>query len=593
MHLFLTLLALAQALWIDVPFIQQDKNGCGSASVWMLLEYWKQGSAPPVEEIQQQLYSREAGGIFARDMEEYFRSRGYRVFPFRGEWIDLDQHMSQGRPLVVCLERNARGAPLHYVVVTGIDPVQNLVLVNDPADRKLLSMGRADFEQRWRATDNWTLLAVPEIELAGTAFRNENLPEAKAHLRSALDSAPADAYTNDFLATVYLLENNTESALKYWNRMGRPFVENIHVDPPLKINPVLLDRAFAFSRASVLDLDAFYATEARLEGTDIFSRYQMELSPAEGERFDLTLRAAEKNGAAWLSSIRGLPYQTVHPEFFNLGGDAVNVKSMLRWDTNKRRAYASIEAPLRGNPKWSLYAAIDNRRVNWIGPGGAFRLTKTEAAAQIRAIPDGHWKWTSGFSVSSRRLPDAFSQGVLVKYAGSVTRTLLRNSDRGMRVDSSLSFEAGKLFAQNPDRFAKAEHNVSVRWRPFSATFRAGRILGKAPFDEAFMLGMEHDSDRRLRAHSSIVEGLKNSTFMNRSFVLTNLDLQKTVFHTGFFGLSAGPFLDMARLTNISHSLLDTGLQLRVAAFGLVTLNLSYGRSLRDGGTAFFTDITR
>jgi hypothetical protein len=160
-------------------------------------------------------------------------------------------------------------------------------------------------------------------------------------------------------------------------------------------------------------------------------------------------------------------------------------------------------------------------------------------------------------------------------------------------VDSSLLLEAGKLLVQNPDRFVKAENNVSVRWRPFSATLRAGRILGKAPFDEGFMLGLDRDSDRRLRAHSATLDGLKNVTFMNRSFVLTNLDLQKTVFHAGFFRLSAGPFLDAARLTNISHSLFDTGLQLRLAALGLLTLNLSYGRSLRDGGSAFFTDITR
>src|SRR5439155_1081230 len=180
-------------------------------------------------------------------------------------------------------------------------------------------------------------------------------------------------------------------------------------------------------------------------------------------------------------------------------GNAVNVKSMMRWDANKRRAYASIAAPLRGNPKWGFYAAVDARRENWTGPGGAFQMRKTEAAAQIRSIPNGHWKWTSGFSVS----------------------------------------------------------------------------------------------DRRLRAHSATLDGLKNATFMNRSFVLTNLDLQKTVFQTGFFRLSAGPFLDAARLTNISHSLFDTGLQLRLAALGLLTLNLSYGRSLRDGGSAFFTDITR
>src|SRR5262245_15318138 len=140
------LVTFQQALWIDLPFIHQDKNGCGSASIWMVMEYWKPIATASIEDIQQQLYSKEAGGIYTRDMVRYLEAHGYRVFTFRGEWSDLEHYIVKGRPLIVCLERNSRGVPLHYVVVAGVDTVQNLVLLNDPAQRKLLSMSRVDFE---------------------------------------------------------------------------------------------------------------------------------------------------------------------------------------------------------------------------------------------------------------------------------------------------------------------------------------------------------------------------------------------------------------------------------------------------------------
>src|SRR6185369_4299427 len=215
-------------------------------------------------ELQRQLYSREAGGIYAKDMARYFESHGYRVFSFRGNWADLEAQVSKGRPLIVSLEQNGRGVPLHYVVVAGLDSAQNLILINDPAQRKLLTVSRDDFERSWRATENWTLLALPELGLASTAFRDEKLSDAQEHLKSALRVNPGDSYTNEFLATVYFLQNNTEAALKYWNHAGKPSIENIRIDPPLRTNPVLLDRAFAFSRGSILSLDDFEETQARL-----------------------------------------------------------------------------------------------------------------------------------------------------------------------------------------------------------------------------------------------------------------------------------------------------------------------------------------
>ncbi len=155
------------AVWIDVPFVKQEKDGCGAASIAMVMQYWQQQqgrSGDPNAEaayIQRVLYSDAAHGIYAGDMQSYFRRHGYRVFGFRGGWPDLDQHLKKGRPLIVALKPGSR-SPLHYVVVVGLDPEHQLVLVNDPARRKLLKEDRGRFEQEWDAAERWTLLAVPQ-----------------------------------------------------------------------------------------------------------------------------------------------------------------------------------------------------------------------------------------------------------------------------------------------------------------------------------------------------------------------------------------------------------------------------------------------
>lgn len=150
----------ATGVWLDVPYIRQEKNGCGAASIAMVMQYWiGKGASTPRSDadphtIQKLLYSRRAEGIFVSDMEGYFREKGFEAFAIRGEWADLRNHIEKGRPLIVCLKE---GAPLHYVVVAGVDA--RFVLLNDPARRKLLKLDRTAFERNWK--DRWTLLAVP------------------------------------------------------------------------------------------------------------------------------------------------------------------------------------------------------------------------------------------------------------------------------------------------------------------------------------------------------------------------------------------------------------------------------------------------
>lgn len=156
----------SKGVWLDVPFVEQEKEGCGAASIAMVMQYWLKhqgGSAAEsinVEEIQRALYVPDAHGLYASAMERYFQQHGFRTFSFSGQWEDLQQHLKKGRPLIIALKPSGSGQ-LHYVVVAGIDWEQGLLFLNDPAQRKLLKQERSVLEKQWSATGKWTLLALP------------------------------------------------------------------------------------------------------------------------------------------------------------------------------------------------------------------------------------------------------------------------------------------------------------------------------------------------------------------------------------------------------------------------------------------------
>jgi ABC-type bacteriocin/lantibiotic exporter with double-glycine peptidase domain len=132
----------------------------------MVMQYWaaQQHLAPgadgDVATIQRQLYSRADHGIAAAQMQQYLRQHGFQAFALNGSWDDLEQQLAKGRPLIAALRPKGQ-SELHYVVIDGIDAPRALITMNDPAERKLLTRERAEFEQEWSATHHWMLLALP------------------------------------------------------------------------------------------------------------------------------------------------------------------------------------------------------------------------------------------------------------------------------------------------------------------------------------------------------------------------------------------------------------------------------------------------
>ncbi len=159
--------AVSSGVWLDVPFVKQEKNGCGAASVAMVMQYWlkqqgRSSESADATQIHHTLYVSDADGVYASAMERYFQEHQFRTFSFRGEWDDLEQHLQKGRPLIVALKPSGGDDSLHYVVVVGLEAEQGILLLNDPARRKLVKQDRSSFEKQWSATGKWTLLALPQ-----------------------------------------------------------------------------------------------------------------------------------------------------------------------------------------------------------------------------------------------------------------------------------------------------------------------------------------------------------------------------------------------------------------------------------------------
>ena len=470
------------------------------------------------------------------------------------------------------------------------------------------------------------------LELAGVAFKQKHYSEAKTDLERALHLDPRDRYAVDFLATIYFLEGNLEAALVYWNRIDKPAIDEVKTDPQLRVDPVLLDRAFAFSPASVLRLDDLRTTQARIERLGIFPRYRFELSAKEDEKFDVRFRSKERNGwgsskaQALLSLLRGVPYQTIYPEWYNLRHSATNFLSLARWDAEKRRAFAELSGPLARNPKWRYRFSADARDENWDlsttlygsgSPPSGLKVRNVEAGAGIESVESGRWSWRTGLDLSDREFGNLgpttsqsrpfFTDGFALKYGAGLDAHVLRIPTKRLTLDSGASGQLGKMVVRSFDPFAKVESTVTAHWLPESrgddyettARFRAGKTFGQTPLDELFILGLERDNDLWLRAHIGTRAGRKGSAPLGRDYILFNWDTDKRIYENGFVQVKLGPFLDSGRAYDASQSfgskvwLWDGGGQLKARILGGPSVVFCYGKDLRSGHNAFYVTVSR
>jgi tetratricopeptide (TPR) repeat protein len=465
------------------------------------------------------------------------------------------------------------------------------------------------------------------VELAGVAFRQKHYPEAVRYLHRALRLDPSDSYATEFLATVYFLQGNLEAAVQYWNRVHKPEINGVHTRPDLRVNAVLLDRAFAFSPAGTLRAGDLLATGARLRELGIFPTSRLELAARPDGKFDASLNALERNGwgnsrlEGLLGLFRGLPYQEVTPEYFNFGGEAINFVSLVRWDAEKRRAQASLSGPFRRNPKWRFRLSADLRSENWdirdtdtaAEPVVAsLNLRREEAAAEITRLVGGRLSWSAGLRVSRRDHRDVVAGGTLtpsllasgyqLAQTARVRHEWLRLPEKRFTVTAEVTSDAGRVWTAPSQSFARLQASLAPHWFPqargddFETTWKlqTGRTWGETPFDELFVLGLDRDNSLLLRGHAATRRGRKGRAPLGRDYFLTNWETYKNLYKNGILSLKMGPFFDSGRMTGGLASvtepwLYDAGVQATIAVFG-VGVTISYGRDFRNGRNVFYAN---
>jgi hypothetical protein len=359
----------------------------------------------------------------------------------------------------------------------------------------------------------------------------------------------------------------------------------------------------------------------------------MELTPTDSGNYDARLHLAERNG--WgdsklqgiVSLLSGLPYATVYPEFYNLGHDAVNVTSLARWDSEKRRVSLAVSLPVYGDPRLRLRLYADTRNENWnltrtfFGAGTTLsdlNLRRVAAGAEFRSVGNGNWNWSSGAeiahrnfrnlsgSLSSSERPFFTATTSLAGWLGA-GRSLLRVPEHRFTLDTSAEFRAGREFANGLGPFASLRGSLFARWLvqergddyEMQTRIRAGGALGESTVDELFQLGIERDNDLWLRGHAGTRDGRKGAAPLGRRYFLANWEMDKNIYRNGFFTLKFGPFLDSGTVADSSSLfgsqrwLWDSGIQCKVQVLGSVTVVLSYGRDLHGGKGVFYGTVLR
>jgi ABC-type bacteriocin/lantibiotic exporter with double-glycine peptidase domain len=103
-----------------VPFVKQDTQYCGPASLASVLNYY--GDSVDQKTIGKETYSEKLKGALITDLENFARARGFRTRSGTGQLEDLRSALSGGVPVIVLIDQGfwVVSRP-HYLVVFGYD----------------------------------------------------------------------------------------------------------------------------------------------------------------------------------------------------------------------------------------------------------------------------------------------------------------------------------------------------------------------------------------------------------------------------------------------------------------------------------------
>jgi tetratricopeptide (TPR) repeat protein len=465
-------------------------------------------------------------------------------------------------------------------------------------------------------------------QLADLFLANNDTEAAKAELRRALAVDPNNNQASDLLATIDMSEGDVQSALRSWNRSGRPVIDDILHNYYLTFGSRVVRKAVAFHPSGVLHYDEWKTTESRLLETDNFANVGLEVEPTTvPDQYNAVVRTATKTNSLadfLFNLLKGAPVDTSYVDVWNIGNSGINFNGSYRWNKNRRRAEGQIKIPIPlpgllhleiGNTwrseRWDLSPSIRPESK----PRARFDYKANTMRIHLKQIPHYRVQLGAGFEYRNRAakgdLPELSTDSTNTgKFS---VETNFRLLDGGYQNRLHLeAFAARRSIAgdaQFTGAIAELDNRVTLSkdTRTYlNWTVKTGTARGRLPVEDYFVLGLDTHSENLLRGHTAADHGRYGRGPMGTDFVLVNTDIDRRLATIPLFNTLNIPFLtvkwelffdgaktwDRNRIFQQGKLLLDTGGGLRFET-PTHSFNLIYGRSLHDAKNVFFAYYER
>ena len=459
-------------------------------------------------------------------------------------------------------------------------------------------------------------------ELAGVYLAANDLDRARQSLQDALTIDPDNKYASDLLATVDMSMGKVESALTQWNKDGRPVVGDILHNGHDYFQNWTVAKASAFETGETLTWGKWRTTEARLRATGIFSNVGVEIEPTPAaDQYTAVIRTAPKTGGPSqivLPLLESMIFHDPSIHIWNIGNSATSLDLGYRFATNRLRGEVGILTPIPLPGILFFEATGTYRSERWdisrpavdTGFDSRFYFQSTGVRAMLRHIPYHRIELGAGFEYRNRTAHG--SQPGLALDS--------RNTGKLLLEASLLPFDGrfhsrihGEAFIAREEFLSDMRYSGgTVEWNnrilfdedgknTLEVTVKAGTSRGELPVDDYFVLGVRQHTVNFLRGHNTVdSDGHFGNSPMGTSFSLANLSYERLIRRLPFFNVLNFPYVDLkwvfftdgartfdrANVFEEGKFLVDVG-----GGFTLETptgaLNLTYGRSLRDGTGTF------
>jgi tetratricopeptide (TPR) repeat protein len=164
------------AVELDVPFVPQQTDTCGPASLAMLLRW--NGRHATAEELVPEVFAPERSGTLQLSLVA----------------AALLAELGAGHPVIVLQQLARFGKPRwHYAVATGHTSGGAWILLHSGTRSSVWQRG-SRFSRSWARADAWGLLVLPPDELPATATEKAFLRAAVGLERAGRNMAAEGAY---------------------------------------------------------------------------------------------------------------------------------------------------------------------------------------------------------------------------------------------------------------------------------------------------------------------------------------------------------------------------------------------------------------